>query len=395
MLGQEKVGEIIASTYINLIDINTETQQIGDKYFELSNHLGNVLEVVTDRKIPEPDTGTGVEYFTANVVSWNDYYPFGMLMPGRNGSTGDYRYGFNGMEKDDEVKGEGNSYTTEFRQYDPRVGRWLSRDPLFESFPWQSPYVAFDINPIYYVDPKGLAAEGGGDDDKNVNEDGSKTFRTPAGNSLTFREESLKYLNDTEWANRAVIGGGLTANIEGGEMSLMSFDYNGDTYTAGFDSGGDFMGYFNFSEDGSNSSWHIDYDSNYMKQHWSETEFKSAIAVVGVSAEGGPAAVIGGLVAMVILAVQVSQNAESITEGITISLEDFMLKSDSGKNSQHGDMGRSLGKAEKQIADLEIQLQSASGRAAKKLKQKIKNNKKTAKGNAKGENHSRNAKGNR
>ena len=58
-------------------------------------------------------------------------------------------------------------------------------------------------------------------------------------------------------------------------------------------------------------------------------------------------------------------------------------------------MGRALGKAERQIADLEIQLQSASGKAAKKLKQKIKNIKKTAKDKAKGENHSRNAKGNR
>ena len=73
-----------------------------------------------------------------------------------------YRYGFNGMERDDNVKGAGNSYTTEFRQYDPRVGRWLSIDPLFAHFPWQSPYVAFDNNPIYYNDPKGLAAEGGG-----------------------------------------------------------------------------------------------------------------------------------------------------------------------------------------------------------------------------------------
>ncbi|MEO9257540.1 MAG: RHS repeat-associated core domain-containing protein, partial [Crocinitomicaceae bacterium] len=60
----------------------------------------------------------------------------------------DYRYGFNGMEKDDEVKGTGNSYTTEFRQYAPRIGRWLSLDPLFDHFPWQSPYVAFDNNPI-------------------------------------------------------------------------------------------------------------------------------------------------------------------------------------------------------------------------------------------------------
>lgn len=71
----------------------------------------------------------------------------------------EYSYGFNSMEKDNEVKGNGNSYTTEFRQYDPRLGRWLSLDPLFQNFPWQSPYAAFDNNPIYYNDPLGAASE--------------------------------------------------------------------------------------------------------------------------------------------------------------------------------------------------------------------------------------------
>ncbi len=95
-----------------------------------------------------------------------DYYAFGMQMPGRNyTSASGYRYGFNGMEKDDEVKGNGNSYTTEFRQYDPRLGRWLSIDPEFKTFAWQSPYVAFDNNPILKTDPRGDAA---GDGDKRA-----------------------------------------------------------------------------------------------------------------------------------------------------------------------------------------------------------------------------------
>lgn len=75
------------------------------------------------------------------------------------------RYAFNGMEKDDEVKGSGNSYTTEFRQLDVRLGRWLSIDPEFRRFSWQSPYVTFDNNPIKLTDPKGLAA-GDGDEMK-------------------------------------------------------------------------------------------------------------------------------------------------------------------------------------------------------------------------------------
>jgi RHS repeat-associated protein len=86
-----------------------------------------------------------------------------MQMPGRNGGE-DYRYAFNGMEHDPEVSGDGNSYTTEFRQYDPRLGRWKSLDPLMAKFPHQSPYVAFDNNPIVFDDPLGLAAGNPEDD---------------------------------------------------------------------------------------------------------------------------------------------------------------------------------------------------------------------------------------
>lgn len=95
-----------------------------------------------------------------------------------------YRYGFNGYEKDNEIKGAGNEYTTEFRQYDPRLGRWLTVDPLFYKFPWQSPYVAFNNNPIFFADPRGLEGDPptetndiGAPDISNVSlKDGSKRF---------------------------------------------------------------------------------------------------------------------------------------------------------------------------------------------------------------------------
>jgi RHS repeat-associated protein len=92
-----------------------------------------------------------------------DYEPFGSLLPGRNYSSGAYRFGFNGMPKDDEVHGAtGTSYDFGARILDPRIGRWLSLDPLAQRFPHQSPYVAFDNNPIYYRDPDGKAATAGG-----------------------------------------------------------------------------------------------------------------------------------------------------------------------------------------------------------------------------------------
>ncbi len=113
---------------------------------------------------------TNRSFPTPNIVFCADYYPFGMAMEGRFGSVGNYRYGFNGMEKDDEVKGAGNSYTTEFRQLDPRTGRWWSTDPI--THPQYSPYSTFDNNPIYYSDPSGADSEtdpprGGGSDENN------------------------------------------------------------------------------------------------------------------------------------------------------------------------------------------------------------------------------------
>jgi len=72
-------------------------------------------------------------------------YPFGMLVPNRHGSSNSYRYGFQGQEKDDEIKGEGNSLNYTFRMHDPRVGRFFAVDPLFKEYPWNSPY-AFSEN---------------------------------------------------------------------------------------------------------------------------------------------------------------------------------------------------------------------------------------------------------
>lgn len=64
-----------------------------------------------------------------------------------------YRYGFNGMEKDDEAKGAGNSYTTFFRQYDSRLGRWSTLDPMTISD--ESRYSAFANSPVFFNDPNG------------------------------------------------------------------------------------------------------------------------------------------------------------------------------------------------------------------------------------------------
>ncbi len=73
-------------------------------------------------------------------------------------ATNGYRYGFNGKENDNEVKGEGNQQDYGFRINDPRLGKFLSVDQLSHKFPWQTPYCAFDNNPTNKIDPDGRAA---------------------------------------------------------------------------------------------------------------------------------------------------------------------------------------------------------------------------------------------
>jgi RHS repeat-associated protein len=69
---------------------------------------------------------------------------------------GAYRYGFNGKENDNEVKGQGNQQDYGMRIYDPRVGRFLSVDPLQKEYPWFTPFQFAGNNPVANIDLDGL-----------------------------------------------------------------------------------------------------------------------------------------------------------------------------------------------------------------------------------------------
>jgi RHS repeat-associated protein len=87
-----------------------------------------------------------------------DYYPFGMEMPGRTyvaAGAGNYRFGFNGKENDNEVNGVGNWQDYGLRMYDPRVGRFSSIDPLTKKYPELAPYQFASNRPIEGIDLDG------------------------------------------------------------------------------------------------------------------------------------------------------------------------------------------------------------------------------------------------
>ena len=57
---------------------------------------------------------------------------------------------------DNEVKGTGNSINYKYRIHDPRLGRFLSIDPLVAKYPWNSPYAFSENRVIDGVELEGL-----------------------------------------------------------------------------------------------------------------------------------------------------------------------------------------------------------------------------------------------
>ncbi len=87
-------------------------------------------------------------------------FPFGMTLPNRHETQGDgYRYGYQGQERDDEIKGNGNSINYKYRMHDPRVGRFFAVDPLTAKYPYNSPYAFSENRVIDGVELEGLEVQ--------------------------------------------------------------------------------------------------------------------------------------------------------------------------------------------------------------------------------------------
>ena len=67
-----------------------------------------------------------------------------------------YFFGFQGQEKDDEIKGAGNSVNYTYRMHDPRLGRFFAVDPLSDLYSWNSPYAFSENNVIHAIELEGL-----------------------------------------------------------------------------------------------------------------------------------------------------------------------------------------------------------------------------------------------
>jgi RHS repeat-associated protein len=155
--GSSRIGVLNRAENMELNQNKLLTFTVGNKFFELGNHLGNVLATISDRKIQNGTVGSTVTFYTADVRTANDYYPFGMAMPGRTFVAAtvpnSYRYGFNGKENSPEITNGAVSF--EARIYDARIGRFLSLDPLQTKYPSDAPYIFAGNTPIGAIDVDG------------------------------------------------------------------------------------------------------------------------------------------------------------------------------------------------------------------------------------------------
>jgi hypothetical protein len=117
----------------------------GEKQYEITNHLGNVMVVVKEQPLTLVNNGV---FQLADVVSATDYYPFGLQMPERVYEAGRYGFGFNTQMESPEILA--GHTTAMYWEYDARIGRRWELDPVAK--PNLSPYSAFSGNPILKID---------------------------------------------------------------------------------------------------------------------------------------------------------------------------------------------------------------------------------------------------
>ena len=209
IFGSSRLGLYRADTLVNKGLTQISKLYEGKRNYELTNHLGNVMVVINDRKT---DTLiSSVRYYNAVVISAMDYYPFGMGIDSRTYTATTYRYGFNGKENDKET-GE-QDYG--MRIYDPRIAKFLSVDPIGVKYPELTPYQFASNRPIQGIDLDG------------------KEFFDMTGKQLgPITWDRVSYLNNKGYSlkigNKVYIG--LNAQAQGLAIHSINYEVRDETF---------------------------------------------------------------------------------------------------------------------------------------------------------------------
>src|SRR5690554_1206103 len=179
--------------------VTVNTNQLSDHYNYVFNYtdlpiaigIGNIrLKYTAHPQTGEPqpldeteERGSRTPLKNKQGREQNHYYPFACPLQSIRGLTHDgyqphhdiigleganvtiiptsanvgdpYKYKFGGKEYQEEF--DVNMYDFGARNYDPALGRWMNIDPLAEEMRRHSPYNYAFNNPIFFIDPDGMA----------------------------------------------------------------------------------------------------------------------------------------------------------------------------------------------------------------------------------------------
>jgi len=193
--------------FFNFLEVIHPKKRVSDKkkrvsasqyVYQYKDHLGNIRLSYQDKN------NDGTITASTEIVEENNYYPFGLKQKGYNANINGrhHKYMFGGKEQQDELGL--NWYDITARNYDPALGRWMNLDPLAEKMRRHSPYnYAFD-NPIFFIDPDGMAPLV--NDGIFIDKDGNKVGEDSKGDSdgrvyLVIGKAEKKVRESTEQGN--------------------------------------------------------------------------------------------------------------------------------------------------------------------------------------------------
>ena len=139
------------------------------------------------------------------IIHLGWYSPEGLSTPETTGTA------LTGWRRMTSWKGSGNSYDFGARIYDPRIGRWLSLDPLAHEYPFASSYNFALNNPIKLIDPDGRYVRG----------DKSTSLKTFLKVLVQWEVEASKYRNSNTIMS---VGGPINVKESENHAKLRIFD---------------------------------------------------------------------------------------------------------------------------------------------------------------------------
>ena len=285
----------------------------------------------------------------------------------------------------------GNLGEANGRCYDPIVSGFLSVDAYLQdptSAQGFNRYAYCAYNPLRYTDPTGWSMRYGSEIDppRNPDDPPGYTWTGEDNNVIDYsKDDSLPEItinSNGTWSIPSVPDGhsGTPASQSGPYYQPAPNPGNGSS--GGHGTGGNIGG----GNSHSNNMMNVNNKRAETITHSKSSSIATAALPVTLTcvAVDGPAPygdVVGAVVGISMLA---ASGIVWIGEEIVDLYENL-----NGKNEQHGDNGRAIGKAESQIGELENQLKNAKSKKEKeKINRKIANIKKTAQKKKKGENHS-------